>query len=112
MLPLKYRLTKDKDFRNVRENGKHTYTQFFVLTWTPNNLDHPRFGMIASKKVGNAVQRHRAARILRESIRHNLDAIKPGFDFVIIARAGIHKHKQPVVEKELLPLLKKHHLLQ
>lgn len=112
MLPKKYRLTKDKDFVNVRKNGRRAHSKYFVLTWVSNQLNSSRFGIIASKKVGNAVQRHRAARLLRESLRHHLDDVGLGYDFVIIARAGIVNQKQPAVEEELLNLLTKHDLIQ
>lgn len=112
MLPRPHRLRKDKDFQNVREHGRRAHGKHFVLSWAPNQLDVSRFGIIASKKVGNAAQRHHAARLLRESIRHQLGTIKPSHDFVLIARAGIDQLKQPAVGKELTSLLEKNNLIQ
>lgn len=112
MLPKLRRLRKDKDFQNVRQNGRRAHGKYFVLSWAPNKLNHSRFGIIASKKTGNAVARHRAARLLRESIRHQLDTINPGYDFVLIARAGIDRLDQPAVEKELTSLFEKNNLVQ
>lgn len=37
--------------------------------------------------MGNAVQRNRAKRLLREAIRPHLPAITPGWDVILIARA-------------------------
>ena len=55
------------------------------------NICLPRFGFTASKKVGNAVQRNRAKRRLREAVRHlTFDkGMKPArntYDYVLIAR--------------------------
>lgn len=49
----------------------------------------PRVGFTASRKVGNAVVRNRARRRLRSAVTDVLSArAEPGFDYVLIARAG------------------------
>jgi len=47
----------------------------------------PRFGITASRKVGDAVVRNRAKRRLRALFKHILpDKGLPGVDYVLIAR--------------------------
>ncbi len=48
-----------------------------------------RLGVVASKKVGGAVQRNRAKRLVREWFRH-LTIELPGCDVVVVLRAGAH----------------------
>lgn len=49
-----------------------------------------KFGITCSKKVGNAVARNRARRRLREAARAVLPAEgRPGWDYVLIGRAGV-----------------------
>lgn len=51
-----------------------------------NDLDRNRYGITVSKKVGNSVVRHRVTRLIRESIRLNVEKFENGYDIVIIAR--------------------------
>ena len=57
----------------------------------PNSLPHDRLGIIASRKVGGAVQRNRAKRRLREIFRHCATVPSPTLpmDVVVIARTAI-----------------------
>ncbi|MGC9369555.1 MAG: ribonuclease P protein component [Paracoccaceae bacterium] len=66
----------------------------FVLQARRRSPDEPdggliRVGFTCSKKVGNAVARNRAKRRLRALAREHLPAMgRPGWDYVLIGRAG------------------------
>lgn len=64
MLPKKYRLPA-KDFQFLYKNGLKVRGQFGMLIFKSNRKDSPLFGFVVSKKVGNAVARHRMTRLLR-----------------------------------------------
>ena len=50
----------------------------------------PRLGLTVTKKVGNAVLRNRIRRRLREAVRTEVARdMKPGHDYVIVARAEV-----------------------
>jgi ribonuclease P protein component len=61
-----------------------------------------RFGLTITKKVGNAVERNRIRRRLREAIRTACrDDMVPGFDYVIVARRDLLRVPFEVVTGEL-----------
>jgi ribonuclease P protein component len=105
-----FRLKKSSDFQRVRRLGKAIAHPFVVLLHLPNEGEQVRVGVAAGKKLGNAVQRNRAKRVLRAGIQPLLAGIKPGHDLVLIAREPILDVKSTEVEEALRTLLKKANL--
>lgn len=64
MLPKKYRLPA-KEFQLLYKNGFKVRGKYGMLVSKRNSLSTPLFGFVVSKKIGNAVQRHRMTRLLR-----------------------------------------------
>jgi ribonuclease P protein component len=61
----------------------------FAFKNRTNKFKASRVGITASKKVGGAVVRNRARRVIREAWREFAARILCGFDIVIVARAGM-----------------------
>ena len=59
----------------------------------------PRVAVVASRRVGSAVSRNRAKRLLREAARHV--AWRPGTDVVLVARAACAGSLMPPVRDEV-----------
>lgn len=112
MLQPKYRLRRSADLRRVREQGRSRRHPLVVLITQPNGLDVSRFAFVASRRVGNAVQRNRARRLLREVVRRHLMEIESGWDCLLIARGQILGASFWDVETAVLSLLTRLQLLQ
>ena len=80
------RILRDKrDFTTIYNRGKSVADRYVVLFYKANSLGFTRTCFLASKKVGNAVTRNRARRLMKESFRL-LPAPKEGYDIIFIAR--------------------------
>lgn len=86
----RFRLTRSTDFKRVRSNGKSYAHPLLVLVVSPGQEETQiRFGVTASRSIGGAVIRNRSKRRMREALRPLLPALRPGWDAVVIARAGL-----------------------
>lgn len=100
-------LTKNNEFKRVYSKGKYSASAFLVIYFLPNRLKQTRFGITASKKVGNAVKRNRMRRLIRENIRIISDQLISGMDIVVVARKTEEMVSLETIGKELRYLLHK-----
>lgn len=86
------RLRSGDDFRRVRRDGRSRANALVVIVAAPrpDGPDRPtRVGVVAGKRVGDAVVRNRAKRRVRELLRHRYGQLKAGWDIVVIVRATL-----------------------
>lgn len=105
MLKRVYRMQKKANFRSVFAQGKSypsKHVVIYIFQQSP-----VKYGIIASKKVGNAVKRNRAKRLLREAIRLNLSGLKKDYQMVLIARGSIVNASLEEVEKSVINIWKR-----
>lgn len=100
-------LRNDKDFSKIYKRGKSVGDRYVVLFYRKNGLSYNRTGFLASKKVGNSVQRNRAKRLMKESYRKLEGTLPTGYDFILIARNTINGKKCAEVEKSLYSAFKR-----
>ncbi|MBC7225705.1 MAG: ribonuclease P protein component [Thermoflexales bacterium] len=106
------RLRRSADFERIRQEGRAWSHPLLVLVAAPNPIGRTRIGVVAGRRVGTAVARNRARRLLREAARHLYPRLMPGWDLVLIARPPILTVKEPQVEAALEGLVREAGLLQ
>jgi len=95
----------NRDFKRIYVRGKSLANKYCVVYMTRNRAGVSRLGITVSKKLGNAVKRNRARRLLRESFRLLENEIKDGYDIVIVARFMTVEAKLGSVQRALYELL-------
>ncbi len=84
-LPKQARLRASSDFRRVQSRGRKLRTRNLLVLYSRGRESGCRFGLVVSKKVGNAVARNRVKRWLREAIRHHRHSVSGRWDVAVIA---------------------------
>ncbi len=105
-------LNKNRDFNRMYSRGKSYVTSSLVVYVLRNRQKEVRIGITTSKKIGNAVQRNRARRLIRESCRKIISDVKPGYDIVMVARKRIVQVKCDVVLNALTKMLSEANILK
>ena len=89
MLKREYRLRKKYMFNYCYKVGKVAYSKSSLFYYTPSNNKFVKIGISVSKKVGGAVQRNRARRVIREAITPFLHTINQKYNIIIVAKENI-----------------------
>jgi ribonuclease P protein component len=115
------RLKNATDFERVRRDGRSHAHPLVVLIACPRPAPShssestpppSRIGFAAGKRVGAAVARNRAKRLLREAARARYPDLAPGWELVFIARAPLAKVKLPEAQQAVDNLLQRAHVLK
>lgn len=91
-------LKDNKAFNRAFRTGRFCACAFLTAYYLPNGQDHNRVGISVSKKVGNAVCRNRAKRIIRAAYRLNEENFRRGLDIVFAVRPAIDGLKTQDIE--------------
>jgi ribonuclease P protein component len=82
------RLSRSGEFERVYREGRSHASRHLVVYAFPRseNDGEARLGVSVGRKLGGAVERNRIKRLLREAFWANAESLRPGHDFVIVAR--------------------------
>jgi ribonuclease P protein component len=83
------RIRRKKDFLSLYKKGSRFRGRYFNLVYLPSSLGYSRVAVVASKKIGGAVERNRIKRWMRENFRMNKRLIEEPTDIIVIARPEI-----------------------
>ncbi len=107
------RLEQSRDFARVRQQGQRLALGCLIANWNqlPDGAK-PKLGVVTSKRIGGAIERSRARRLLRESFRlHQHEFMQP-VELVLVARPSIAGRDFAEVEKDFLTTLRRAALLK
>jgi ribonuclease P protein component len=80
------RLRHTGDFQRLRQAGQTKSHPTMIFSYARNTRAHNRYGFITPKRLGNAVQRNRIRRQVREAVRLLHPHLQQGYDIVVIVR--------------------------
>jgi ribonuclease P protein component len=86
------RIRKRREYRQIQNEGARAVLAHFVLIFSAREAVEgalPRLGITASRKIGGAVQRNRAKRLIREAFRATRALFPPDIDLVVIVKTEL-----------------------
>jgi ribonuclease P protein component len=107
------RIKRGGDFARLRQQGERLAVGCLIANWRrldPGEVS--RLGVITPGRIGAAVVRNRARRLLRESFRLHRAQLAEPVDLVLVARPSIVRKGFFEVEKDFLTSLRKAGLLR
>jgi ribonuclease P protein component len=104
-LPSQERLRRRTDYLRCYRTGRRRQGSLAIIYFAPNELGYPRIGITASRKVGQAVERHRLKRRIKEIYRRWQDRSQlPALDVVVHLKPEARNSDFPALRSELLRL--------
>lgn len=105
---MRYRpITRNKEFSRAYAKGKSFVHPKLVLYVAKNRVGQTRVGLTATKKVGCAVQRNRARRVIRAALYETLPYDVGSYDLIFVARGQTARCKSGEIRQAAQQLLKK-----
>lgn len=102
------RLKQGRDFARARQEGQRVVLGCLIANWRRLPVDAPtRLGVVTSKKIGGAVVRNRARRLMREAFRVHQRELTQPVDLVLVARQSIAGRGLADVEKDFLATMRR-----
>lgn len=83
------KLKLNSEFRRIYGRGKAFVNPAFVAYAFKGKTDNIRLGITVSKKIGGAVERNRAKRLLTAAFSEVAGELDSGYEFVLVARTRI-----------------------
>ena len=106
-----YLIKKKEDFAHVFRNGNFLNCSSFTINYAKKSklarTSSPRFGVVASKKVGNAVQRNFAKRRTKALKNIFLNFGKNEFDYILVAKKNLLTENFKILSSQLEQTLNK-----
>lgn len=101
------KLKQNYEFRRAYNRGKAYVTPEFVLYIVKGRPGRTRLGITVSRKIGTAVKRNRAKRVITAAFDMAASELSGGYDYVVVARSRILLKKSDQIANKLIAILNK-----
>jgi ribonuclease P protein component len=111
--PREMRIKLGRDFSRIKQEGQRLVNGCLIANWRklpPGS--QIRLGLVTSGRIGNAVVRNRARRLMREVFRVHQHELAESVDLILVARPSIAGKSLAGVERDFLTTLRKAGLLK
>jgi ribonuclease P protein component len=92
------RVRRRVEYQKIYDQGSKVHSRLFTLFTFANQLAHGRLGIAATRKLGGAVVRNKAKRLIREVFRRN--KLAPGIDVVVVPKRDLLDADLTAIEAE------------
>ncbi len=92
------RIRRRAEYQAVYDRGQKVHGRYLTLFALGNATSVGRLGIAATRKLGGAVVRNRAKRLIREVFRRN--KLAPGFDVVVVPKRELLDASLSALEAE------------
>lgn len=99
-------IKENRDFTRLYKRGKSFVSPVLVTYIMKNKSGNIRYGITTGKKIGKAVKRTRARRVIRAAFYELYPIIESGYDIVFVARGKTPFVKSQVIKKSMQSHLK------
>jgi len=97
------RIRRRAEFQQIYDRGLKVHSRYTTVFLLANSHGVGRLGVAATRKLGGAVQRNRAKRLIREIFRRN--KLAPGFDVVVVPKRELLEASLSTLEADYRSLL-------
>lgn len=94
------RVRRRGEFQHVFDRGVRVHGRYMTVLMAATPGAVCRLGIVASKKLGGAVVRNRAKRLIREVFRNNPPNVVPAVDILVIPRRELLTASYPDIEAD------------
>jgi len=94
------RLRRRSEFQRVFDGARRANGRFFTVLTAANTAGQARLGIVASRKIGDAVRRNRAKRLIREIFRRSQPLVTAAVDIVVIPRRELFDAPYSTIETD------------
>ena len=107
------RLKQGREFARVRREGERLVNGCLIANWRRLPAGSgSRLGVVTAGKLGGAVVRTRARRLLRESFRVHQRDLEPAVELVLVARPSIVGKAFAEVDRDFVAALRRAGLMK